>query len=152
MLRTIFFLGILLSTACNSEPAEERTPADTPVAMIDTTNVPLEDPHIHGKDTVDVFSNARFKNVWVEKISDTSYQVTGKAQVFEAAYSWVVEDGHDELLSGHGMTDAGAPEFGNFSFVLNVKKKRENSKLHLVLFESSPKDGSRQHELPVPLP
>jgi hypothetical protein len=30
-------------------------------------------------------------------------------------------------------------------------QKNENSKLTLVLFESSAKDGSRQHELPIVL-
>jgi hypothetical protein len=71
--------------------------------------------------------------------------------VFEAAFSWVVEDEHEELFSGHAITDAGAPALGNFSFDITVKKKRANSILHLVLFEASAKDGSRQHELPVKL-
>jgi hypothetical protein len=97
------------------------------------------------------YSNARFKDVVVKKTSDNQFHVTGKAQVFEAAFSWVVEDGHEELLSGHGMTDAGAPAFGNFSFDVAVKKKRSPSTLHLILFEASARDGSRQHELPVPL-
>jgi len=71
--------------------------------------------------------------------------------MFEATYNWVVEDGHNELLSGYGTADAGAPEFGNFSFVVHIKKSRANSTLHLILFETSANDGSRQHELPVPL-
>ena len=49
------------------------------------------------------------------------------------------------------MTDAGAPEWGDFDFTIIVQKKRENSKLTLVLFESSAKDGSRQDELPIVL-
>jgi len=60
-----------------------------------------------------------------------------------------VEDGHDELKKGFEMTDAGAPEWGNFIFTINVAKKRPNSTLHLIIFESSAKDGSRQHELPI---
>jgi hypothetical protein len=62
-----------------------------------------------------------------------------------------VEDGHDELKKGFQMTDAGAPAWGNFTFNIEVKKKRPNSTLTLILFESSPKDGSRTHELPIPL-
>ncbi|MBK7232918.1 MAG: hypothetical protein IPH93_11830 [Saprospiraceae bacterium] len=49
------------------------------------------------------------------------------------------------------MTDAGAPEWGNFEFGIHVQKKRANSTLTLVIFESSAKDGSRQNELPIPL-
>ncbi len=85
----------------------------------------------------------------MEKTGEGNYRITGKAQVFEATFSWVVEDGHNELASGFDMTDAGAPEFGNFDFTVNVTKQRENSTLHLVLFESSPEDGRRTYELPV---
>jgi hypothetical protein len=52
---------------------------------------------------------------------------------------------------GFQMTDAGAPEWGKFEFAINVQKKRQNSTLTLILFESSPKDGSRQYELLIPL-
>jgi hypothetical protein len=49
------------------------------------------------------------------------------------------------------MTDAGAPEWGNFNFVIEVAKQRSNSTLHLILYETSAKDGSRQHLLPIKL-
>ncbi|MBA2745336.1 MAG: Gmad2 immunoglobulin-like domain-containing protein [Flavisolibacter sp.] len=98
-----------------------------------------------------VYSNQRFQDVTVTKVTDGNYHVEGKGQIFEAAFSWVVEDGHNEIKKGHGMTDAGAPEWGKFSFDLEVQKARENSTLTLLLFESSAKDGSRQHELPIVL-
>jgi hypothetical protein len=47
------------------------------------------------------------------------------------------------------MTDAGAPAWGNFSFTVDAPKKNANSTLHLILFELSSKDGSRQYELPI---
>jgi hypothetical protein len=97
------------------------------------------------------YNNARFKGVTVQKISDGKYRVQGKAQIFEASFSWVVEDGHNELKKGHEMTDAGAPEWGNFQFTVDVKKQRAASTLTLILFEVSAKDGSRQHELPITL-
>ena len=97
------------------------------------------------------YSNARFKEVRVQKTGDHQFRIQGKGQIFEASFSWVVEDGHDELKKGFQMTDAGAPEWGNFDFTLEVEKKRTNSTLTLILFESSPKDGSRQYELPLPL-
>ena len=95
------------------------------------------------------YANERFKEVKVEKAGEHKFVVRGKAQIFEAQFSWVVEDGHEELKEGSAMTDAGAPEWGNFSFTVDVSKKRPNSTLHLILFESSAKDGSRQFELPV---
>lgn len=98
---------------------------------------------------VPVYSNARFKNVTVKRTGDHTFLIKGKAQIFEANFGWVIEDGHNELYQGHEMTDAGAPEWGNFSFTVNAKKKKSNSTLHIILFESSAKDGSRQHELPV---
>jgi hypothetical protein len=96
-----------------------------------------------------IYSNERFKEVTVEKTGDHKFLIKGKGQIFEAAFSWVIEDGHDELKKGFTMTDAGAPAWGNFSFTVDAPKKRANSTLHLILFESSPKDGSRQYELPV---
>ncbi len=96
-----------------------------------------------------IFLKERFKEVTVEKTGDHKFRVHGKAQIFEASFSWRVEDGHQELKNGFQTTDSGAPEWGNFSFTVDVEKKRPNSTLHLILFEASPKDGSRQHELPV---
>jgi len=96
-----------------------------------------------------VFSNTRFREVTVKHLGNNKYNITGKAQIFEANFSWVIEDGHNELQTGHTITDAGAPEWGNFNFTVEAKKKRQNSTLHIILFESSAKDGSRQYELPV---
>lgn len=98
-----------------------------------------------------VYANERFKDVRAVRVAGNEFKITGKAQVFEAAFSWVIEDGHNELQQGHETTDAGAPEWGNFDFTVNAVKQTPNSTLHLVLFEASAKDGSRQHQLPIPL-
>ena len=96
-------------------------------------------------------SNKRFREVTVQKLADNKFRVKGQGQIFESSFSWIVEDGHYELAKGFEMTDAGAPEWGKFDFTLNVPKKDTNSTLTLILFEISAKDGSRQHELPIPL-
>ena len=96
-----------------------------------------------------IYSNERFKDVTVVRTGEHMFRISGKAQIFEANFGWVVEDGHNELRQGHQMTDAGAPEWGNFSFVITAVKENPNSTLHVILFESSPKDGSRQFELPL---
>ena len=75
----------------------------------------------------------------------------GEAQVFEANFGWVVEDGHNELEKGFTTTQAGAPEWGKFNFTVDVQKTDKNATYHIILFEVSAKDGSRQSELPIPL-
>jgi len=97
------------------------------------------------------YSNERFRNVSVKEVLEGRYTIQGEAQVFEAHFNWVIEDGHKELKSGYAMTDAGAPEWGSFKFTLDVNKPLANSTLHIILFEASAKDGSRKFEVPVPL-
>lgn len=144
-MKIIYFFIALLSVACNSAKQENKKNAnpDTTQTTSDQPNVPPPALKTH--------SNERFRYVTVQRTGDYTFLVQGKAQVFEANFGWVVEDGHNELKNGFQMTDAGAPEWGNFSFSIDVKKDRPNSTLILILFESSPKDGSRQHELPIEL-
>lgn len=123
--------------------------SNQPPATTDT--VIVRDTVFINKDDAKKYGNERFKDVTVERVGDHKFILKGKAQVFEAAFSWVVEDGHNEIKKGHEMTDAGAPAFGNFAFVIDVVKQRANSTLTLILFEASAKDGSRQHQLPIPL-
>lgn len=133
----------LVFAGCRQEPKFtpnlEPAPANAPI--IENTK-----PEIANS-----FSNERFRQVTVKKLAYNRYLVSGKAQLFEAALSWVVEDGHNELAKGFEMTDAGAPGWGHFEFTVTVEKATANSTLHLILFEASPKDGSRQHKLPIVL-
>ena len=135
--------ALMLLLACRDKSAEPQyTGGD------DSTSIYDDEPV---QDTVDLFSGGRFRNVSVTKIADSTFEVAGEAQVFEAAFSWVIEDGHNELKQGHGTTDAGAPAWGKFSFNVTAARPGPNSVLHLILFEASAKDGSRQHELPLVL-
>jgi hypothetical protein len=43
------------------------------------------------------------------------------------------------LKTGFTTTDAGAPEWGNFDFTIDIEKKEESSTLTLILFEESAK-------------
>lgn len=156
-MKRILFLFVIISAACNDTDQQKETittKRDTvytpPVGPVPGGEVKPEEP-IKEPPAKKIYANARFKGVTVEKTGEHSFLIKGKAQIFEANISWVVEDGHDELKKGFEMTDAGAPEWGNFSFSIDVAKKRENSTLTLILFESSAKDGSRQHELPIVL-
>jgi hypothetical protein len=140
-------LLLLILVACNNNKYKTTTgtPDDTVMTIGDSLQLKKE------TGLPKTFSNKRFRNVTVERSGQDSLVVRGQGQIFEASFNWVVEDGHEELQKGYHMTDAGAPEWGNFELMIKARKKRPNSTLTLILFESSPRDGSRQHELPIPL-
>lgn len=148
-------ITLLCLSACNGNEQKTVTSQDTAKSVIQSPDpvTPNTTTDSSAKKEADpaakVYSNARFKEVMVKHLGGNKYQITGKGQIFEASFSWVIEDGHNELQKGYTTTDAGAPEWGNFSFTVEAKKDRENSTLHLILFESSAKDGSRQYELPI---
>lgn len=149
-MRYIIFLSLMIFVACNNNEST-KTPieTDTLKPIPETLQEPIKTkPEVILPKT---YSNKRFKDVTVQRIAQDTFLIRGQGQIFEANFSWIVEDGHYELKKGFQMTDAGAPEWGNFEFTINVQKKRENSTLTLILFESSPKDGSRQYELPITL-
>lgn len=125
-------------TRPDTVPEKERPGDVSPVKQVDTTRS---------------YSNEIFRKVRVEKADSGKFRAIGQARVFEAAFSYVVEDGHFQLTKGHKMTDAGAPEWGNFDFIFGFDKEPGvSTKPHLILFVYSAKDGSIQNELPVPLP
>lgn len=135
----------------NQDSASDTTSIDSSFAA-SADGVQSNDTLISPADsTRKTFSNERFKDVTVKPLSQNKFEIQGKGQIFEANFGWVIEDGHNELKEGFEMTDAGAPEWGEFKFTVEAEKERPNSTLHIILFESSAKDGSRVHELMVPL-
>lgn len=81
---------------------------------------------------------------------DGMFIVEGKARVFEASFQYKLEDGHNVLAQGHVMASKGAPEWGDFKFEIHYSGATSPHAV-LILFEGSPKDGSPQHELSIPL-
>ena len=152
---THILLAALLA-GCNANEQQNTTEIkkDTAVTQ-DTATIEKEKADTtKSKKPADILSkktyaNERFKEVTVEKTGDHKFLIKGKGQIFEANFNWVVDDGHEELKTGYTTTDAGAPAWGDFSFTIDAPKKRANSTLHLIIFELSAKDGSRQHELPI---
>jgi hypothetical protein len=156
-MRTLVFLSLLF-IACNSSDQAEPTKTTESTEATDgtadtktTTDTAVVKPPADTAvaDERPVYSNQRFRDVKVQKLGGYRFEITGQAQIFEANFGWYVTDGQEEIKTGNTMTDAGAPEWGNFSFVVRIKKKRPDSKLQVVLFESSAKDGTRQYQLPV---
>jgi hypothetical protein len=154
--RLIYLLFVIYFISCNENSQE---PSETTSDSVVQIPEPKPDTVVKVQDDVPkqpaspskVYSNARFKDVTVTKVGDNKYSIQGKGQIFEASFGWVVEDGHNEIKEGFDMTDAGAPEWGNFKFTIEVQKQRPNSTLTLILFESSAKDGSRVYQLPIVL-
>ncbi|NGY37082.1 sporulation protein [Flavobacterium sp. XN-5] len=144
---TIWLLSMLL-LACNKQNKDDSESIDT-TAVNDT--VQITKSIAPEEEMVTASSNERFRQVTVEKVGENKFRLQGQAQVWEANISWVIEDGHNELKSGFTTADAGAPEWGNFDFTIEIEKKDNYSTLILILFEESAEDGSRKHELPIPL-
>ena len=149
-MKCTILLSLITLVACNNnEHIKTTAKVDTLKTIPETLQVTKEaEPEAILSKT---YSNKRFRDVTVERIGQDTFLVRGQGQIFEANFNWIVEDGHEELKKGFQMTDAGAPEWGKFEFAITVHKKRKNSTLTLILFESSPKDGSREYELPIPL-
>jgi hypothetical protein len=147
-MKNLCILFAIALISCNGNRKSETIVTTDSITTKPVETVPIIEPAVPEPK---VYTNQRFKDVTVEKTGEHQFLIQGKAQIFEANLSWVVEDGHEELKKGFHTTDAGAPEWGNFKFTIDVVKKRPNSTLNLILFESSAKDGSRQHELPIVL-
>ena len=153
-MKLTLFATLIILGSCNANN-ESSTISNTNTDTLKTTSATtIVEQKVEIKDTLPplkVYANKRFKDVLVERIGKDSFLVHGLGQIFESSFNWVLEDGHDELKKGFQMTNAGAPEWGKFKFIVHAQKKRTNSTITLILFETSAMDGSRQHELPIVL-
>lgn len=152
MMKALAPLLFLFLMACNAadESSTQPSSSDT-VRNVQPGTAPAVSNPPSDTTAAKTYANQRFRNVRAGRINDSTFRITGQGQIFEARFGWVIEDGHNELKEGYESTSEGAPAWGEFSFLVTASKQRPNSTLHLVLFESSAKDGSRQHELPIPL-
>lgn len=60
------------------------------------------------------------------------------------------EDGHFILDEGFTTATEGAPEWGEFEITIKLDDERNYSG-RVILYEESAKDGSRMHELFIPV-
>ncbi|MFA4132426.1 MULTISPECIES: Gmad2 immunoglobulin-like domain-containing protein [unclassified Brevibacillus] len=161
LLLTIGLLqGCTSGTDSPSTPTEQQkppvatkpeTPTSEPPATTQPTT-PEKPPTTQTGQQETVYGNDIFRNVTVKKTAQDTYEIKGQASVFEAVLNYVVEDGHNELAQGSVQASTAAPDWGDFTHTLKVKKAEPNSTLTLILFETSMKDGSRRMELIIPLP
>lgn len=138
------------------------TPAVTPKPIPTTseTNNPPAKPVYNSsggskepvKEPVIVAENEAFRIYAPEEnaVVGTTFKVSGEARVFEAAFSYSFEDGHNVLAEGHVTADQGAPEWGKFEFEVTFKNPTSPYGM-LIIYESSAKDGSPIHQLEIPV-
>jgi len=81
---------------------------------------------------------------------NATFTVEGEARVFEAAFSWTLEDGHNILAEGHQMAEEGAPAWGRFRFEVSYKNASQ-ANIMLILYVHSAKDGKAEKQLVIPL-
>ncbi|NBD25312.1 Gmad2 immunoglobulin-like domain-containing protein [Paenibacillus glycinis] len=84
-----------------------------------------------------------------DSVVGKSFTVKGEARVFEAAFGYTFEDGHNVLAEGHAMADQGAPEWGNFELKIALNDLPTSPTGVLTIYESSAKDGAHVHELHI---
>ena len=151
-MRLTIFATVVILLSCNVKNEQNSTTkTDTLPTTSKTTPARQDGKQKDTLSSLKTYANKRFKDVIVERIGKDSFLIHGQAQIFEASFNWVIEDGHDELKKGFQTTVAGAPAWGKFVFTIHAPKQRDNSTLTLILFEASAMDGSRQHELPITL-
>jgi hypothetical protein len=80
----------------------------------------------------------------------TTFTVKGQARVFEGAFSYTFEDGHNVLAEGNEHAAAGAPEWADFELTVTFEKPT-NPVGALTFFEKSAIDGSPTNQLMIPL-
>lgn len=160
---TLALLMVLSMTACSwgnareaepnpspepaaSEPTTAPTPAASPAPEPSETPVAEPEPKtiVAENDAFRVFAPAPDSKV------GSSFTVSGEARVFEAAFSYSFEDGHNILTEGHATTSAGAPEWGTFEFDISIERA-SNPVGILTLYVASAKDGTPEHVLTIPV-
>lgn len=85
-----------------------------------------------------------------EQLVGDSFVLKGKARVFEANFQYKLEDGHNVLAEGFVTASQGAPEWGDFEIDISFTGATSPNAV-LIIFEGSPKDGTPQHQLFIPL-
>jgi hypothetical protein len=93
------------------------------------------------------------KNIVVEGITFSNpLQITGQARVFEGTFLWRLKNEVGEIIN-FGSSQTQAPdmgEFGPFDFYAVVPEV-DSPNLILEVFQASPKDGSDQDLVSVPI-
>lgn len=147
--RLVCFLGLVFLSSCGNggeQRHSDQSKFDNASTGLKAREEVSDSLAIEWKE-----ENERFRNISIFRDRQDSFIVRGEARVYEGTVSWVVEDGHLQLSKGFVTAEQGAPGWGEFTIKVSGRKKNPHTTLHLILFEESPQDGSRQFILPIPL-
>lgn len=133
------------NTPTNNENSEDEYSIDNESSEEGHTNAEENSPEI-------VLENEAFRIYQPAPNSDVSgdFIVSGLARVWEGNIIYEFEDGHFILDEGFTTATVGAPEWGEFEFTIKLDEERNYSG-RVVIYEESAKDGSRLHELLIPV-
>lgn len=86
---------------------------------------------------------------------EPTFHLQGEARIFEGAFSYNLEDGHNILANGTIQASQGAPSWGTFDATITFDPASTKPYPQLTqilnLYEVSPKDGEKMHRLHIPL-
>lgn len=95
--------------------------------------------------------NQAFRNVQVAE-PNIQFAIQGEARVWEGVLHYQVKADDQVIRKGIQTTSIGAPNWGDFKLDFTFKKSQvKGKKLYLELYEESMKDGSKLHQLIIPL-
>lgn len=161
----VVLLGSLLLSGCLNDDAddlpEEKEDQETEIVDEDKVDSENEEDVTEETDTKEeevesepnvVLENEVFRIFEPAPDSEVGneFTVRGEARVFEAVVSYDFEDGHFILDEGTVMASEGAPSWGEFEITIQFDEL-SNDAGRVFLYEESQKDGSRQHELAIPV-
>ena len=102
----VFIFFLLLLCACSDAANNKESSADSAVVAPPEAKPVQVQPEAEDtsgiKNHIEIssaYSNARFKDVRVQRTGDHEFLITGKGQIFEANFNWVIEDGQEEVIN-----------------------------------------------------
>lgn len=126
------------------EIAVDYSTEQSALLRVDTITGEIERPIAEQNEAFRVYTPASGSQV------GKTFTVEGQARVFEGAFSWTLEDGHNILAEGHETAAQGAPEWGDFSFEASLEQSSLPN-VTLYLYTNSAKDGSVENQLVIGL-
>ena len=148
------------ASACNGDTTQDKESENPP---IENSEEPSKEPEEQEQQGNQENGGEKEKEVVLENQAFKVYQpapnadiegdtivVKGLARVFEATVQYEFEDGHYVYDKGYTTASEGAPEWGEFEITIKLDEKVDGQAM-VILYEESMKDGSRLHELQIPV-
>lgn len=149
------YLLVLFIFFFSCKPSSDKSSqhnSDSEISLLDTPTQTIE---FSKNDSVSfrssTYSNKSFQNVIVSETGNGYFEINGESRVPEATFYYFLRQGKDESDDEFVTANSAAPNWGKFNFSINASVFKNNIPLYLVMYESSPIDGSRVNELAIRL-